>query len=101
MAEPSPIQGAPKASPENVVTLKGKLERIDSNGEFHYSELVLPRFDEYDTQSRNVVVKARRRLGNVGDVITVACSIGGWTRRFQKRDGTTGYDNHVVLTVLD
>ena len=65
----------------NQVSVAGRIDRFDVYEGKHYTEVIIPAADEYSNPSR-VKVVSTRSLGNVGQPVTVDCSIRGYVHTY-------------------
>ena len=71
----------PTKQTANQISIDGKIDRSDLYEGKHYTEVLIPAADEYSNPGR-VKVVSTRALGNVGQPITVDCTIRGFVHTF-------------------
>lgn len=72
-----------------VVRLAGRIQasrrKTGANGSFFVTVLRLPATDAYSSPA-TVEVLSDERVGGVGDEVSIACKIGGYSRTVKPRD---------------
>lgn len=87
-------------NPLNHATLSGKVDHIDTHEGVHYTRMTLPAADEYD-RPQHVQIRSDRRIAQIGEIALIKVKIGGWNRRFQRKDnGGEGTQTTIVLEAV-
>jgi hypothetical protein len=81
------------------VLVKGRIEKSRLYEGKRYSQIITPAPDAY-SRPQIVEVRSKSRLGDVGDEVTVACVLGGFSRKpYRVTDKQTG--EMVTVTPVD
>lgn len=84
----------------NHIYIDGKVDRSELYEGKHYTEVLIPAADAYSNPGR-VKVVSTRPLGNVGQQVTVDCSIRGYVHTFPiSRGPRAGQQGREVRTWL-
>lgn len=84
----------------NVAIVSGRIEQIDQAEGRFYHRLALPAHDEFSNPGA-ALIDAGTRLGNVGDVLTKKCRVIGYSRGFQRRDGSKAVEVRTRFQPVD
>lgn len=80
----------------NVAVVQGRISYVSTREGVWYHDIQTPAPDEY-TPPGWVKVRAQSRLGQPGEEIKCRCSISGYRRTFQTKDGNEGSEVKMVL----
>ncbi|MEO8023868.1 single-stranded DNA-binding protein [Polaromonas sp.] len=89
-AQPDNIKAMPGQRRPMEVSIRGKIEAARRHEKKHYTRLVTPAADEY-SRPQTVEIRSNNRVGQMGDLVSVDCKLGGYTRKpFKSTDKETG-----------
>ncbi len=96
----APLTIAPAAAQKAVVfmevQIKGKVDASRKHESTRYTRIMTPAPDAY-SRPQVVEVRSKQKLGDVGDEITIAAKLGGYTRKpFRSVDKDTGETSMVT-----
>ena len=81
------------------VLVRGRLEKARLYEGKRYSQIITPAPDAY-SRPQIVEVRSKARLGDIGDEVSVACTLGGFSRKpYRVTDKQTG--EVVTVTPVD
>lgn len=79
-----------KAQTPMEVLVKGKIDARRRHESTVYTRMITPAADAY-SRPQVVEVRSKQKLGEIGDEISIACKLGGYTRKpFRSTDKDTG-----------
>ena len=95
------VGNAKDATPMQV-TVKGKIDANRRYESSRFTRILTPAPDAY-SRPQIIEVRSKAKLGELGDEITVACKLGGYTRKpyrvTDKESGETSMITPVDLTL--
>lgn len=86
------VAAAPKKAEVHAmrVVIRGRIEASRRYEGKSYTHILTPAADAY-SRPQLIEVRSNARLGDKGDEITIACTLGGYARKpYQVRDKNTG-----------
>ena len=100
MSDPNKVQPINSKTTPNQIIVEGKINQTEMHKQKHYTEVILPAADAFSHPS-TVKVVSTAPLGNVGQSITVECTLRGFVRTFQIQKGNrAGQQGREVSTWL-
>lgn len=82
-----------------TVMLTGRCEDINVHKGDYFHKITLPAVDAY-TRPAIVEVRSDKRLSNPGDEVSVRATIGGWIKRYDFTDKSTGESKQISQSVM-
>lgn len=82
----------------NVAIVEGRVEGIENNNGRFFHRVTIPAPDEYSSPG-SCMVEAASRLVEPGQTLKIKGRLTGWTRKFQKKDGSPGYEVNMRVLV--
>jgi hypothetical protein len=74
---------------KNQVLIVGRVKEVRRTDNATYTSVVLPAPDEY-SQPQIVEVASTGMIGRPMEDVQIKCAIGGYGKKFQRKDGTAG-----------
>lgn len=75
---------------KNQALIVGRVREVRRTDNGTFTVITLPAPDEY-TQPQTVEVASAGMIGRVNEDVTVKVALGGYGKKFQRRDGTPGF----------
>lgn len=96
MSDPVKMELNRNAPQPMQVFVKGRIEAARTYENKRYTHIITPAADEY-SRPQLVEIRSKQRLGEKGDLVSVVCVLGGYSRRpYENKDKKTGEIQTIV-----
>ena len=85
---------------KNQATVAGRVREVRRTDNATFTVVTLPAPDEY-TQPQTVEISSRGMIGRPQEDVTVKVAIGGYGKKFTRKDGTDGLQVIVQLRAIE
>lgn len=85
---------------KNQATVFGRVREVRRTDNATFTVVTLPAPDEY-TQPQTVEISSRGMIGRPQEDVTVKVAIGGYGKKFTRKDGTDGLQVIVQLRAIE
>ena len=85
---------------KNQVLVVGRCIDVRKTDNATFTSVALPAPDEY-TQPQNVEIHSTGLIARKGEDVQQKCELAGYRKKFNRKDGTIGFQNTNILRALE
>jgi len=85
---------------KNQALVIGRVTAVKTTDNGRFTEITIPAADEYSSP-QVVEVASAGILGRIGEDVSIKVALGGWKRKFNRADGTKGYEVKNAIRAIE
>lgn len=85
---------------KNQILIAGRVKEVRRVDSGTFTSVVLPAPDEF-SMPQTVEIMSTGMIGRPNEDIQIKCTIGGYSKKFKRKDGTDGHNITNVLRVVE